>query len=119
MAELLTGLIVCGACHAPLASAAGGHVNQPRYVCAVGEQPDCALVCCPVEQLDDLIMRLAQQRLEDAGLILYGHQPWRTATTDERRELITGLVTCVILRPCQAVASGQLDPAAVLITWGV
>ncbi len=121
MAELLTGLIVCGACNAPLTSATtDAHAGQAsrRYVCASGEQPDCALVCCPADQLDDLIMRLAQQRLEHAGLILSGH-PWRSATLDERRELITPLVTSVTLRPNQACASGQLDPAAVLITWSV
>jgi len=70
-----------------------GHSSR-RYVCATGEQPDCALVCCPADQLDDLIMRLAQQHLEHAGLILSGH-PWRSATINERRELITPLVTSV------------------------
>jgi hypothetical protein len=114
MAELLRGLLVCGACNAPLASTVGEHANQRRYVCGIGEQPDCALVCCPVEQLDELIIRPAQQRLEHAGPILSG-QPWRTATTEQRRELITGLVTSVTLRPSQA-AAGRVDPAAVLIT---
>jgi hypothetical protein len=119
MAELLKGLLVCGACNAPLSSTVGEHAHQRRYVCGVGEQPDCALVCCPVEQLDELIMELAQQHLDHAGLILFGHHPWRTATTEQRRELITGLVTAVTLRPSQAAAAGQLDPAAVLITWGL
>ncbi len=115
MAELLTDMLVCGSCDAPLATSSA---PPRRYLCAVGDRPDCALVCCPVDQLDELIMRLAQQRLEHAGLIITSSDPWRTATTQQRRELITGLVASVTLRPSHAAATGQLDPAAVLITWG-
>ena len=115
---MLTGLVICRACNTPLAPAVDSHTDQPRYVCALGQQPDCAMVCCSADHLDDLIMRLAQQYLEHADLIVYP-SPWPTATIEQRRELITPLVTSVTLRPSQAGAAGQLDPAAVSITWGV
>ncbi len=116
MAELLTGLIVCGACDAPLAPMVDGHGNQRRYVCATGKRPDCAIVCCPADQLDGLLTKLAVQRLEDAGLVHDGHV-WRTATTDQRRELIASLVTFIILYPSRSNDPDKLDPAAVWITW--
>jgi hypothetical protein len=112
-AFLLAGLATCGACGAPLAT-----VSTPtrRYVCAVGEQPACALVAYAADPIEELIGEAVQRALSQSGIDHAGLH-WRAATIDRQRDVIALVAKSIVLRPSQAGYPGQLDPAAVEVAW--
>jgi hypothetical protein len=112
-AFLLAGLATCGACGAPLAT-----VSTPtrRYVCAVGEQPACAMVAYAADPIEELIREAVQQVLDHHGIVPAGRH-WRATTTDRQREVVALLVKSVTLGPSQAGDPDQLDPGAVEVAW--
>ncbi len=67
--ELLTGLIVCGACGASLVSAGTGLSAPERYVCPSAEGHGCGLVSCPAAPLERLTTELALRRLEGGDML--------------------------------------------------